>query len=90
MKPAVLVTKRVFPEAIELLRRHAEVEYIDSDDGLPPEELLRRSCGKQGIVSQLTDKLTAERLAQFQGVRFIAHVGVGYDNIDVAAATRCG
>ncbi|MGE5569261.1 MAG: 2-hydroxyacid dehydrogenase [Rhodospirillales bacterium] len=90
MKPAVLVTKRIFPEAIELLRRHAAVEYIDSDDGLPPEELLRRSCGKQGIVSQLTDKLTGERLAKLQGVRVIAHVGVGYDNIDVAAATRCG
>lgn len=90
MKPAVLVTKRIFPEAIELLRRHTELEYIDSDDGLPPEELLRRSCGKQGIVSQLTDKFTEERLAKLQGIRVIANVGVGYDNIDVAAATRCG
>ena len=69
MKPAVLVTKRIFPEAVELLRRHAEVDYVDSDDGLSPEELEARSRGKQGIVSQLTDKFTAERIERLEGVR---------------------
>jgi lactate dehydrogenase-like 2-hydroxyacid dehydrogenase len=90
MKPAVLVTKRIFPEAIELLRSQAEVDYVESDDGLPAEELQRRSRGKQGIVSQLTDKFTAERLEQLQGVRVIANVAVGFDNVDLAAATRRG
>ena len=39
MKPAVLVTKRIYPEAIEYLKQHAEVDYADSDDGLTAEEL---------------------------------------------------
>ncbi len=90
MKPAVLVTKRIFPEAIELLRRHTELEYVDSDDGLPPEELEARSRGKQGIVSQLTDKFTADRLAKLEGIRVIANVAVGFDNVDLPAATRLG
>ncbi len=90
MKPAVLVTKRVFPEAIELLRRHTELEYVDSDDGLPPEELEARSRGKQGIVSQLTDKFTPEVLARLEGIRVIANVAVGFDNVDLPAATRHG
>ena len=90
MKPAVLVTKRIFPEAVELLRRHAEVDYVDSDDGLSPEELEARSRGKQGIVSQLTDKFTAERIERLEGVRVIANVAVGFDNVDLAAATRQG
>jgi lactate dehydrogenase-like 2-hydroxyacid dehydrogenase len=90
MKPAVLVTKRIFPEAIELLRRHTELEYVDSDDGLPPEELEARSRGKQGIVSQITDRFTAERLAKLEGVRVIANVAVGFDNVDLPAATRHG
>ncbi len=90
MKPAVLVTKRIFPEAIELLRSHTELEYVDSDDGLPPEELEARSRGKQGIVSQLTDKFTAERLAKLEGIRVIANVAVGFDNVDLPAATRQG
>ena len=90
MKPAVLVTKRIFPEAVELLRQHAKVDYVDSDDGLTPEELDRRARGKRGIVSQLTDQFTAERIGRLAGVRVIANVAVGFDNVDLAAATRQG
>jgi lactate dehydrogenase-like 2-hydroxyacid dehydrogenase len=88
MKPAILVTKRIYPEAIELLRAHAEVEYVDSDDGLPASELAARIRGKQGVVSQLTDKFDAAFIATLDGLRVIANVAVGYDNIDVPAATR--
>src|SRR5579872_2467270 len=88
MKPPVLVTKRIYPEAIKYLQEHAEVDYASSDDGLSAEELLRRIRGKQGVVSQLTDKFTAAVIDQLQGVRVIANVAVGFDNIDVGAATR--
>jgi len=88
MKPAVLVTKRIYPEAIEYLKQHAEVEYVDSDDGVPGEELLRRARGKQAIVSQLTDKFTAPAIDRLDGVRVISNVAVGFDNIDLPAATR--
>ncbi len=88
MKPAVLVTKRIYPEAIEYLKAHAEVDYVNSDDGVPADELLARISGKQAVVSQLTDKFTPTVLDQLDGVRVIANVAVGFDNIDVAAATR--
>jgi lactate dehydrogenase-like 2-hydroxyacid dehydrogenase len=90
MKPAILVTRRIFPEAIDLLRRHAEVDYADSDAVLPTEELIRRSRGKQAIVSQITDKFDAGVIARLDGVRVIANVAVGFDNVDLAAATRHG
>jgi gluconate 2-dehydrogenase len=90
MKPAVLVTKRIFPEAVELLRQCAEVDYVDSDEGLAPGELLARCHGKQGVVSQLTDKFDAAEIERFDGVRVISNVAVGFDNIDLAAATRRG
>jgi lactate dehydrogenase-like 2-hydroxyacid dehydrogenase len=88
MKPPVLVTKRIYPEAIEYLKQHAEVDYAASDDGLTAEELLARVRGKQAVVSQLTDKFAATVIDQLDGVRVIANVAVGFDNIDVAAATR--
>jgi lactate dehydrogenase-like 2-hydroxyacid dehydrogenase len=88
MKPPVLVTKRIYPEAIEYLKQHAEVDYAASDDGMTAEELLQGLRGKQGVVSQLTDKFTAAVIDQLDGVRVIANVAVGFDNIDVAAATR--
>jgi len=82
------VTKRIYPEAIAYLKEHAEVDYAESDDGLSADELLARSHGKRGLVSQLTDKFTAAVMDQLDGVRVIANVAVGFDNIDVPAATR--
>ena len=90
MKSQVLVTKRIYPEAVELLRQHADVDYVDSDDGLPAEELSRRMIGKQAIVSQLTDRFNAAVIDGLEGVVSISNVAVGFDNIDVAAATRKG
>lgn len=86
----ILVTKRVFPEAVELLRREFQVDYNDTDRVLAPEELAGRARGCAAIVSQLTDRLSAEVIARLEGVRVIANVAVGYDNIDVAAATARG
>ncbi len=89
-RPNVLVTKRIAPDAVEFLRQRAEVDYVDSDDGLTPDQLTARAQGKQGIVSQLTDRFDASQLDQLNGVRVIANVAVGYDNLDVEAATRRG
>jgi len=49
-----------------------------------------RVRGKQGVVSQLTDRFDAAALGVLEGVRVIANVAVGFDNIDVPAATRHG
>lgn len=87
--PGVLVTKRVYPEAVELLRRSVEVDYVDNYEGLTTEELLERSRGRQGIVSQLTDRLDGEVIGRLDSsVCVISNVAVGFDNIDLAAATR--
>ncbi|MGA2736968.1 MAG: D-glycerate dehydrogenase [Bryobacteraceae bacterium] len=90
MKPAVLVTKRIFPEAIAYLKEHAELDYVESDDGMSAEELAVRIRGKQAVVSQLMNKFTPEVLTTLEGVKVIANVAVGYDNVDVPAATRLG
>lgn len=88
MKPAVLVTKRIYPEAVEYLKEHCEVDDVGSDDGLTAEELRARVRGKQAVVSQLTDRFSAAVIEGLEGVKIIANVAVGFDNIDVPAATR--
>ena len=88
MKPSVLVTKRIFPEALEYLRQHAEVEDHDSQESCLPDELLKRLNGKDGAVSQLTDKFSAEVIGALPKLRVIANVAVGFDNIDINAATE--
>jgi len=90
MKPQVLVTRRVYPEAIEYLKEHCEVEYVDNDDGLSAEELLQRAQGKQAIIAQLTNRFSSDVIDSLKGIKIIANVAVGFDNIDVPAATRKG
>ena len=92
MKPHVLVTKQVFPETIRFLEQHAAVDYESRDEGLTPPDLLTRAAGKKVILSQITDAFSRDVLAQLPalGVSMIAHMGVGYDNIDVPAATEHG
>ena len=82
--PKVLVTKRVYPEAVDLLRQHCEVDYEETDLGLSPAELLRRSRGCRAVVAQLTDKFSADVLAQMPGVGIISNVAVGFDNNEPA------
>jgi D-3-phosphoglycerate dehydrogenase len=88
MKHSVLVTKHVYPEALDYLRKHAEVEYHDSEQSYPPDELLSRLQEKDGAVTQLTDHFSADVLEALPKLRVIANVAVGYDNIDVEAATK--
>ena len=92
MKPHILVTKQIFPETIAFLEQHASVDYAAADEGLTPVELMARARGKQAILSQITDAFPREVLARLQalGVGMIAHMGVGYDNIDVPAASDHG
>ena len=90
MPPSVLVTKHVYSEALELLDRKLEVDYNDARQGMAPEELLGRLAGKEGVICQLTDKITANVLDACPDLKVVANVAVGYDNIDVAAATERG
>ena len=90
MRPTILITKRLFPETVAFLEQHVDVDYVPTADGLISPELIARARGKQAIISQFTDALSSEVIAQLKGLGMIAHVGVGYDNIDVAAATAQG
>jgi lactate dehydrogenase-like 2-hydroxyacid dehydrogenase len=57
---------------------------------LPPEELRAAAAGYDGLICLLTDRIDAEFLAVCPRLRVVANVAVGYDNIDVAAATSAG
>jgi lactate dehydrogenase-like 2-hydroxyacid dehydrogenase len=89
-QPRVLVTKRIYPEAVEFLQRHAEVDYAGADDGLSTAELIARARGCRAVVSQLTDRLNGEVLRQLDTVEVLANVAVGYDNIELPVATELG
>ena len=87
MKPKVLVSRQVYPSAVEYLREHAEVEYNDSNQAYSPEQLIAKLKDKAGVVSQVVDKFTAAVMDQLPDLKVISNIAVGFDNIDVPAAT---
>ena len=90
MQARILVTRHVYPEAIDVLSGSGELDYNDSSTGLGHDGLIAAAADKTAIVSQLTDPMTAELMDAAPGLKVIANVAVGFDNIDVPAATERG
>jgi len=87
----VYVTRQLFPEAIELLERHAEVEVFDGvDNAIPRDLLLSKVEGVDGLLPLLTERIDAEVMDAGGSLKVISNYAVGCDNIDVSAATRRG
>ena len=82
----VLVTRRIAPEAVDLLRRHLDVEQWDSAEPIPRDRLLAAVGQAEGLLALLTERVDAELLAAAPGLRVVANMAVGYDNVDLPAA----
>ncbi len=90
MKPKILITRAVFPEVIERLSRHFEVESNQDDIMHDEAALVQRLQGKAGVFSNPTDRISAAVIQSVPGLKAVCNMAVGYNNIDVAAATAAG
>lgn len=90
MKPKALVTRQIFPEALELVSKHCQVESNQRDVPLSPPQLLKKLRGMDGLICLLTDIINDKVLAKNPQVKIVSNVAVGYNNIDVTAATKRG
>jgi glyoxylate reductase len=67
------------------------VELVPYPEGQPLDEssIRRAAEGCQGIVSQVMDPI-GEEVLSLPGLKIVSNVAVGFDNIDLEAATRHG
>jgi glyoxylate reductase len=87
MKPRVFITRPLPAPAIGLLSACCEVRVHPEDAPLKPAQLAEACREVEGLMA-CGVRVNEEVLAQTPKLRVIANVGVGYDNIDVAACTR--
>ncbi|HEX2605053.1 MAG TPA: D-glycerate dehydrogenase [Oxalicibacterium sp.] len=90
MKPKILVARATFPETLARLEQYFDVESNQQDRIYSAEELRERMRDKTGVVVTSSERVTAELVAANPQLKAICNVAVGYNNIDVAAATRAG
>ena len=90
MKPQVLVARAVFPEVLERLREHFDVEDNQADVVYTKAELSQRLQGKLGAFTTGSERIDAEVLAANPQLKVVANMAVGYNNFDVPACTARG
>ena len=86
-RPAVLVTRAIFPETLARLREHFDVEDNSDDVVFSSAELSERLHGKSGAFITGSERIDAALLDANPQLRIVANMAVGYNNIDIAACT---
>jgi glyoxylate reductase len=86
----VLVTGNLPDSQIDRIEREHRVQVHRLDRPMERRAVLEAIGDKQGLLSMITDAVDAELLDRASELKIIANFGVGYNNIDVPAATRRG
>lgn len=88
----VVVTGKVPAAGLDVLRGEGhEVVMWEGEDQQPRAQVLEQVRGADGLVTLVTEKVDAELLdAAGPGLRVVANVAVGYDNIDVEVCRARG
>jgi glyoxylate reductase len=88
---AVYVSRPLPEPGVSLLRAAGfDVEHHEIDEPPARDGLLARVADKAAILSMLTERVDAELMDAAPDLRVVANLAVGYDNIDVPAATERG
>ncbi|MBN1992122.1 MAG: D-glycerate dehydrogenase [Anaerolineae bacterium] len=90
-KPKVFVTRLIPEKGLDQVKEFCEA-VVWTDELPPPRQIiLERVRGVDGILSLLTDTMDAEVMdAAGPGLKVISNYAVGFDNIDIPAATKRG
>ncbi|MFQ5397985.1 MAG: 2-hydroxyacid dehydrogenase [Anaerolineae bacterium] len=89
--PEIIITRKIFRDAIALLDGAGlDCWHNEVNEPLSLSEMQTRVTGAEAIICLLTDKIDARVMDAAPHLKIIANVAVGYDNIDVTAATERG
>ncbi len=87
-RPLVYVTRRLPGGAPGLLAQHTELRLWEGELPPPREELLRQAACCDGLLTLLTDRIDEELLKAAPRLLVVSNMATGFDNVDVAAASR--
>ena len=90
MKPKVFVSRTIPDKPRQLIATACDAAFWERN--MPPsrEALLAAVVDADGLVSMLTERIDDELLAAAPKLKVISNYAVGFDNVDVAAATKRG
>ena len=90
MLPRVFLSRRLPDAAMALLTGKVQADIWEGDTPPSPDELIKNTQGKIGLLCLLTDKITDEFLNACPDLKVVSQMAVGIDNIDIAACRSRG
>ncbi|TVM00401.1 MAG: D-glycerate dehydrogenase [Candidatus Brocadia sp. WS118] len=88
---SVFITRKIPEEGVHILKKVCQkVEVNPRDRPLTYDELLKEAKGRDAIITMLSDRIDARLMQEAANLKIVANYAVGYDNVDVKAATARG
>lgn len=90
-RPQVYITRQIPEAAVKIIAEACDYRIWTSEpEPVPSEVLAREIADVDGVLTMLTEKWDAPRLARAPKLKVIAQMAVGYDNINVPDCTARG
>ena len=90
MKPRIFIACETFPEVLDYLAPHCEIEENRGDAISDPVMLVRRLADKDAAMLTIVERVDAGILRACPRLKAVCNIAVGYNNVDVAACTAAG
>ncbi len=87
MKPKILITRELFPQTLATLAQHFDVSGNQDDVPFTAQQMMQHLADKAGVLVVGGDRIDAAAIAAAPQLKVIANCAVGYNNVDVAAAS---
>jgi glyoxylate reductase len=87
--PPIAISRAIFDDQLAQLQEHFQVVHNQADTPLGA-ALAKHAGGAQALLATAADPIDAALMDGCPGLKIIANIAVGYNNIDVAAASARG
>ncbi|WP_102275514.1 2-hydroxyacid dehydrogenase [Cytobacillus massiliigabonensis] len=90
-KPKIFITRKIPVPIIDQLEKSCEVSIWEHEDTPVPREILEEKITEiDGLFCLLTENINEELISKAKKLKVISNMAVGYNNIDINAATKKG
>jgi glyoxylate reductase len=89
-RPRIFVSRELPGDSLERLRAEVAVDLWPQHDPPPVAAFLGAASAADGLLTMVTERVDVDLLDVAPSVRIVSNMAVGYDNIDVPAATARG
>ena len=90
LRPRVWVSQPLFDDIVERLGEWFDVDATREVTAWSPAQVAAKLRDADGAVVTRNERIGADEIAGARGLRAIANVGVGYNNLDIPALAARG